>query len=209
MLASSSSMLARLACARVVEAGPGVGRVGRRADEPAEAVLDALRLGRDGQVRRGRRQPAGHRGARPRDGPWLAGDEQVHRVDEDVEVGPVSWTIRSGTRPADPRPATARQPARRRRHRARGRARLDLEAGRGDRGIEVGRDLVVGAGGDDDRDVGVGPAAGEARRPAPDGQPGEEHEQHGQQDGQRIAPGDALGDRPRRRARRAAAGATT
>ena len=105
----------------------------------------------------------------------------------------------SGTSaPAPPPARDRREPLGRLRHRRRRRVGVDLEAGRLERPVEVRRDLVVLAGLDDQRDVGVGPAAGEALRLAEDGEPREEDEQDRQQHGQRIAARDALGDRAAR-----------
>ena len=87
----------------------------------------------------------------------LARDQQVHRVDEDVEVLAVELDELLG----DQRRGTAtrhrREPLGGLRHRRRRVRRHDLDAGRLEGPVEVGRHLVVLAGLDHERDVGVGP----------------------------------------------------
>ena len=132
----------------------------------------------------------------------LARDEHVHRVDQDVEVGAAQPDHPIRDQPAGRPAGDRREPLRRQRHRGRRVLRLELEAGRGQRPVEVARDLLVGPRVDDHRDVGIGPAPGQAGDLAPDRERGEEDEQDGEEDGQRIAARDGL-HRPAGRALRA------
>ena len=109
---------------------------------------------------------------------------------------PISWMIRSGTSDAGGIAGDRRQPLGRLGHGGRGLGGSTSSPAAADApGREVGGDLVVRAGLDDERDMGIGPAAGDALGLAEDGQAGEEHEQDRQQGRERIAAGHARGDR--------------
>ena len=159
---------------RIVERRLAVGR--RAARQPGEPVLDPLGLGADRQMRGRRRQPAGHRGPRAHDVAGGARDEQVHRVDEHVQVRAMELDHvvgHQGGRLATGHPG---EPLRRTRHHRRSGPRRHVEAGLAQRVIEIARDVLVVTRFDDERHVRVRPAPGQAPRLAVDGQTGQEDE---------------------------------
>ena len=83
-----------------------------------------------------------------------------------------------------------RQPLRRLGHGRRGLGLREVEPRISQRSPKIRRDLVIRARVDDDRDVRVGPAPRQADELAPDGERGQEHEQHRQEDRQRVPSSD-------------------
>ena len=157
-----------------------------------QAVLDGLRLGADRQVRRRRRQATGHGGSGARQQLGLARDQQVHRVDEDVDVLAAQLQHPVGHQRARAAATDGGDPFRGFRHGGRRRTRLHLETGIDDGAAQVGRHLLVGARFHDERDVRVIPVSDQRADLAPDREAGQEDQEDCQQHGQRVATQDRL-----------------
>ena len=174
-------------CEFLVDPGQLGHRVRRVVGDLLEAPLDLLGFGRGRAVHGRRGEAAGDRGTGAGDLCLAARDRDVRLVDEDLDPGTGELLQPFGHERLE-------VPARDRGEQATG----DGEDGRRiarrhgqvcvvERSLEVGDDLVVGAGPDDRRDVRVGPALREGSPLARDTHHGQEHERDRERSGQRIA----------------------
>ena len=163
---------------------------GTRSRQRREPILDRLGLGAHRHVRGCRGQATGDRRSGPDDGFLLSGDEDVHGVDEDIEIRCAELQHVIGDEAARRAARDRREPFGRFRHGGRCRARCQVEARIAESLVEIVRDLLVCTGFDDHRHMRIRPASGQARDLAPDREHGQEDQQDGERDGQRISAGD-------------------